>query len=85
MIFILGILLIIALLYFVIFLPWLKQKKYQNPTYLTHLAQISLFFDTLDQLDDYVTWVHRDALKNSLKQLGSTLNPKHPIIKKSPK
>ncbi|RXR31507.1 hypothetical protein EQG68_09605 [Flavobacterium piscinae] len=85
MIFILGILLIIALLYFVIFLPWLKQKKYQNPTYLTHLAQISLFFDTLDQLDDYVTWVHRDALKKQFEAVGKYFKSKTSYYKKESK
>lgn len=85
MIFILGIILIVALLYFVIFLPWFEEKKYQNATYLTNLEQLPLFFETLAQLDDYVTWVQRDAIKKQFATVGNYFKNKSTFYKKEPK
>lgn len=44
--------------------------KYQEPTYLSNVAQISLFFDIIEQFDDYVTWVHRDQIKKQFSAIG---------------
>lgn len=85
MIFILGIILIAVLLYFVIFLPWFEQKKYQDTNYLINLEQISLFFDTLAQLDEYVTWVHRDQIKLKFATVGNYFKNKSTFYKKEPK
>lgn len=76
---------IVVLLLVFIFLPWLEKKKYQNAVYLTNLEEISLFFDTLAQLDDYVTWVHRDALKKQFEAVGKYFKFKTKFYKKEPK
>lgn len=39
-----------------------EKKKYQDSTYLHHLNEISIFFDTLQSFNDYVTWVERDRI-----------------------
>jgi DNA helicase-4 len=85
MIFILGIIAIAALLYFVIFLPWFEQKKYQNTTYRNTLEQLSLFFDTIDQFNDYVTWVQRDAIKKQFAAVGNFFKNKSTFYKKEAK
>lgn len=46
------------------------KKKYQDPTYLAHLQQISSFLELIHDFDDYVTWVHRDAIKEQFAAVG---------------
>gem|GEM_PF-4993151 len=48
----------------------LDRKKYDDSTYLSNLREISLFFDTIQQFDDYVTWVERDRLKIQFSAVG---------------
>ncbi|RAR46445.1 UvrD-helicase domain-containing protein [Flavobacterium lacus] len=85
MIFIFGIILMAVVLHFVVFQPWLEKKKYQNTTYLTNLKQISLFFDALEQFDDYITWVHRDAIKQQFSAVGKYFKHKTTFYKKEEK
>lgn len=48
------------------FIFWRKndKKKYENPVYLSNLQQIDRFFSSIDCINDYITWVHRDQLKS---------------------
>lgn len=52
------------------------KKKYQETTYLSNLPLIALFFDTIQKLDDYVTWVHRDQIKTKFFALGQYFSGK---------
>ena len=47
----------------IIFRQLTSKKKYQNPTYLSNLQQIYLFFDLILGFDDYVTWVQQNQIK----------------------
>ncbi|OYU82491.1 MAG: hypothetical protein CFE24_15415 [Flavobacterium sp. BFFFF2] len=58
-----------------------EKKKYQSSEYLSNLAQIVLFFDTIQQLDDYVTWVHRDQIKKRFAAVGQYFNNKSDYFK----
>ena len=40
-----------------------EKKKYLDNTYLFHLQQITSFFETVNALNDYTTWVQRDQIK----------------------
>lgn len=46
------------------------KNKYQNPDYLNYLNQIYLFFDSISNFDDYITWVKRDEIKNQFSLVG---------------
>ena len=46
------------------------KNKYQNPDYLNYLIQINLFFDSISNFDDYITWVKRDEIKNQFSLVG---------------
>ncbi len=48
---------IILASFIIIYLKLIDNKKYQKPTYLSNLQEITLFFDTIEGFDDYVTWV----------------------------
>ena len=47
-----------------------EKKKYQDTIYLSNLEEIPLFFDTIQRLDDYVTWVQRDQIKARFSAAG---------------
>ncbi len=79
------ILIIIILVISYHYLLWYEKKKYQNTTYLSNLEQISLFFETLSQLDDYITWVHRDAIKQQFAAVGKYFKYKTAFYKKEEK
>jgi DNA helicase-4 len=53
-----------------VYLHYRAQIKYQDPTYLSNVAQIPLFLDIIEQLDDYVTWVQRDEIKKQFTTIG---------------
>jgi len=48
----------------------LEKKKYNDTTYLSYLQDISLFFDTIQKFNDYVTWVERDKIKTRFSAVG---------------
>jgi DNA helicase-4 len=61
------------------------QIKYQDPTYLYNVAQISLFFDTIQRFDDYVTWVERDQIKGQFSDIGNYFKNKSDFYKEEEK
>ncbi|MBE0655162.1 MAG: ATP-dependent helicase, partial [Bacteroidales bacterium] len=63
----------------------IKKKKYQAPTYLSNLEQITPFFEILDSFDDYVTWVHRDKTKSEFSDVGKYFKGKSRFYKKEEK
>jgi DNA helicase-4 len=46
------------------------QIKYEDPNYLSNVAQIPLFLDIVEQFDDYITWVQRDQIKQQFSVIG---------------
>lgn len=56
---------ILLLLVLFISFYWLysEKNKYRNPKLFSNLEQIRLFFETIENLDDYITWVHRDQIR----------------------
>lgn len=70
---------LIAYRYFVI------KNKYQNITYINNLEKITLFFDTIQKLNDYVTWVERDKIKKSFSDVGEFFLNKTNYYKKEEK
>lgn len=58
------------LVLFILFNHWLEEKKYQNPSYISNLNQIDSFFDTIQSLNDYTTWVQRDQIKSNYSAIG---------------
>ena len=65
-----------------VYLHYKAQKKYEDPTYLSNLAQIPLFLDIVEQFDDYVTWVQRDEIKKQYSALGHYFKNKSNYYKK---
>jgi DNA helicase-4 len=53
-----------------VYLRYKAQIKYEDPTYLSNIAQIPSFFAIIEQFDDYVTWVQRDEIKNQFSAVG---------------
>jgi DNA helicase IV len=76
---------IIAVALFVAFIVYrqsLEKKKYQDTTYLSNLQQISSFFDTIQALNDYTTWVQRDQIKSKYSAVGKYFKNKTDFYKK---
>lgn len=61
------------------------QKKYQNTTYLSYLEQANLFLETVQHFDDYITWVHRDKIKEQFSAVGKYFKNKSIFYKKEGK
>jgi DNA helicase-4 len=79
------IILILALLGYFFYRKSIERNKYQNETYLRHLEQIAVFFDTVQSFDDYLTWVHRDQIKNQFSEIGQYFKNKSDFYKKEEK
>ena len=60
----------------------LEKKKYHDSTYLLNLKHIASFFNTIQTLEDYVTWVHRDQLKSTYSTVGKYFKNKTNFYKK---
>jgi len=59
-----------------------EKKKYLDIAYVSNIAQIVLFFETIQRLDDYVTWVQRDQIKKQFSAVGNYFNNKSNFYKK---
>jgi DNA helicase-4 len=70
------------LIAFFIFRQNLEKKKYIDPTYLSYLQQISSFFNTIESLNDYITWVQRDQIKSEFAAIGNYFRNKTIFYKK---
>lgn len=84
---VLSIIIIAVLLCISLLLYYYKvdKKKYENTVYKDHLKQIDTFFAIEAQLDDYITWVHRNALKKQFEAVGKFFKHKTTYYKKEPK
>ena len=79
---IISIVAIAFLVAFISFRQSLEKKKYEDSTYLSNLQQISYFFDTIQSLNDYTTWVQRDQIKLKYSALGKYFKRKTNYYKK---
>ena len=76
---------IIAIAFLVAFISSrqsLEKKKYEDSTYLSNLQQITSFFDTIQSLNDYTTWVQRDQIKLKYSALEKYFKRKTNYYKK---
>jgi len=64
-----------------VYLRYKAQIKYEDPTYLSNLQQIPLFFNTIQRFDDYITWVQRDKIKNEFAAIGKYFKNKSNFYK----
>ncbi len=71
-----------GLLLFFLFQQSIEKKKYQDTAYLYNLQQIPSFFDTIQKLNDYVTWVQRDQIKSKYSAVGQFFKNKTNFYKK---
>ena len=76
---IIAIALLVAIIYY---RQSLEKKKYTDSTYLSNLQQISYFFDTIQSLNDYMTWVERDQIKLKYSTQGKYFKRKTNYYKK---
>lgn len=65
----------------IVYLKNNEKKKYQDDTYLTNLKQIYLFFETIKNFDDYVTWIQRDEIKSQFSAIGKFFKNKSKYYK----
>lgn len=77
-----SIITIAFLVAFVVYRQLLEKKKYQDSTYLSNLQQIATFFNTIQSLNDYVTWVVRDQIKATYSEVGKYFKSKTNFYKK---
>ena len=78
----------IAVIIFIALLVYyykVEKNKYENPIFREHLISIDLFFEVIEQLDDYVTWVERDAIKKRFSAVSSYFKYKTTFYKKEEK
>lgn len=73
---------VVLLLAFIIYRKWLDKKKYHDSNYLLNLQLINSFFDTINSLNDYVTWVERDQIKSKYSAVGKYFKNKTAFYKK---
>lgn len=76
---IISVIIISALL---VYRQLIEKKKYQDTAYLSNLQQIILFFDTIQNFDDYVTWVQRDDIKTRFSAVGKYFKNKTSFYRK---
>lgn len=60
----------ILIIVYIIFRYKSEKNKYNNAIFKENLVQISLFFELIDKLDDYITWVKRDEIKTQFSTIG---------------
>jgi DNA helicase-4 len=78
---------IVIILFISVLLYYYKveKNKYENPAYKECLKEIDSFFEIVEKLDDYVTWVHRDKIKKQFSTVGSYFKYKSKFYKKEEK
>lgn len=77
-----SIIVVALLVAFIVYRQSLEKKKYHDPIYLSNLQQIASFFDTIQALNDYVTWVQRDQIKSRYSAVEQFFKSKTNFYKK---
>ena len=73
---------VVIISFLIVYRQLTEKKKYQDTTYLSNLIQITLFFDTIQSFDDYVTWIQREKIKTKFSELGQYFKGKSGYYKK---
>lgn len=73
---------VVIISFLIVYLQLTEKNKYQAPTYVSNLEQITSFFLILHSLDDYVTWLHRDKIKSEFSGVGKYFKGKSKFYKK---
>jgi DNA helicase-4 len=73
---------VIIISFLIVYRQLTEKRKYQDATYLVKLPQITLFFDTIQRFDDYVTWVQREKIKTKFSGIGEYFKGKSNFYKK---
>lgn len=60
----------------------LQKNKYQDRIYLSKLQDISSFLNTIQQFEDYVTWIQRNNIKSYFSTVGQYFKNKTKYYKK---
>ena len=60
----------------------LQKNKYQDTIYLSKLQDISSFLNTIQQFEDYVTWIQRNNIKSYFSTVGQYFKNKTKYYKK---
>lgn len=61
---------VVIIILLIVFQKLTEKNKYQDAIYLSNLEKIPLFFETIQRLDDYVTWVQRDRIRAKFSSVG---------------
>jgi len=67
--FIISLFLILIILFF--YSNFLETKKYKDTTFLTNLKKSKEFLETINNFNDYITWVQRDSVKSEYDSIGN--------------
>ncbi len=59
-----------------------ENRRYEDATYLSNLQQVVSFFETIGRLDDYITWVQRDEIKERYSTTSQFFKGKSSFYKK---
>lgn len=76
---------IILLFSMLLYFYKVEKNKYEKPIFKEHLTHIDSFFEVIEKLDDYITWVHRDEIKNQFSAVGNYFKNKTRFYKKEEK
>lgn len=76
------VLVLIAISSLFLYLKRIEKKKYNNVTYIKNVQIINEFLQSLELFDDYVTWVHRDLIKEKYSAVGKFFKFKTAFYKK---
>ena len=64
---------------------YLEKKKYTDSLYLSNLEKIEMFFETLQSINDYITWIKRDEIKLEYSDLKNYFKGKTHFYEKENK
>lgn len=73
---------VVIIILLIVFQKLTEKNKYQDAIYLSNLEKIPLFFETIQRLDDYVTWVQRDQIRAKFSSVGDYFKNKSNFYKR---
>lgn len=76
---------IILLFSILLYFYKVEKNKYENPIFKENLTHIDSFFEVIENFDDYITWVHRDSIKEQFKEIRIFFKYKSTFYKKEEK
>jgi DNA helicase-4 len=74
----------VILLVLLVYKIKLQKNKYQDASYINNVNLATEFLALIDNHNDYITWVERDRIKNTYKDVGNFFKNKSNYYKKEP-